>query len=517
MQSYTTIIGVLDMREKKFSYRDIRARYDLGQGTVKLILDRASELGLPLTDLRQMDPQKVEDAFYPPENIRRKEMPLPDYRMIYDRLTAKGSKANLFYLWVDYKKDNPEGYQYTQFVHYFHEFVSKNYGNEKVSMPVERIPGERVYVDWVGDKPELVVDPETGEAFKIHVFVTTVGVSNCIYAEIFPDERMANFTAGTVHALDYYKAVPKYLVPDNCRTAVIKHTKDELIINASYQDLESFYGVVILPPPARKPKGKPTVEKYVQYLETWLLEDLKKNTYPNFDAINRACRNIIEAINREVPKGWKYSRMDSFLRYDRPQMKSLSDGSFTLCDYKPFERIPNNYHLLYDGHYYSVLYTYYNKPAILKATPTEIRICDQNNRLICSHKRCYNDYPKYVTNDSHMPPGHLYYKEINNKDGEYYRGRAKVFGPYMLKLIDAVLHSAAHEEQTYNSCNGILHSCDGISRLVAEEAARTCVTCNACRYSYFKRVLTDMLNKNGSPGADRLPVHSNIRGKDFYR
>ena len=251
---------------------------------------------------------------------------MPDYQLIYDRLTAKGSKANLFYQWVDYKKDNPDGYQYTQFVHYFHDFVDHNYGSKQVSMPVERIPGERVYIDWVGDKPELVVDPETGEIFKVHVFVTTVGVSSCIYAEIFPDERMANFIAGTVHALDYYKAVPKYLVPDNCKTAVTKHTKDEIIINASYQDLENCYDVVILPPPARKPKGKPTVEKYVQYLETWLLEELKKNIYPNFEAINRACCKIIEAINREVPKGWKYSRMDSFLRYDKPQMKTLSDG-----------------------------------------------------------------------------------------------------------------------------------------------------------------------------------------------
>ena len=106
MQSYTVIIGVLEMQEKCFSYRDIRSRYGIGQGTVKLILDRANELGLPLADIRQMEPEKVETAFYPPENIRR-----------------KNSVANLFYQWVDYKKDNPDGYQYTQFVHYFHDFV----------------------------------------------------------------------------------------------------------------------------------------------------------------------------------------------------------------------------------------------------------------------------------------------------------------------------------------------------------------------------------------------------------
>lgn len=61
-----------------------------------------------------------------------------------------------------------------------------------------------------------------------------------------------------------------------------------------------------------------------------------------------SCRKMIEAINREVPKGWKYSYIDSFFRYDKPQMKTLSDGSFTMCDYKPFAHIPNNYHLLYE-------------------------------------------------------------------------------------------------------------------------------------------------------------------------
>lgn len=47
--------------------RDIRSRYGIGQGTVKLIIDRANELGLPLIDIRQMAPEKVETAF-----IRRK-------------------------------------------------------------------------------------------------------------------------------------------------------------------------------------------------------------------------------------------------------------------------------------------------------------------------------------------------------------------------------------------------------------------------------------------------------------
>ena len=65
-----------------------------------------------------------------------------------------------------------------------------------------------------------------------------------------------------------------------------------------------------------------------------------------------------------------------FEMYDTSQMKPLSDCYFSQCDYITFARVPNNYHRLYDNHYYSVNYTYYDKPAILKATMSTITICD---------------------------------------------------------------------------------------------------------------------------------------------
>lgn len=106
--------------------------------------------------------------------------------------------------------------------------------------------------------------------------------------------------------------------------------------------------------------------------------------------------------------------------------------------YKYYElRIPDNYHLDYDGHYYSVLDAYRGQPAILKATLTEIRICNRNNRLICKHRRSYKEFPLYITDDSHMKPEHLYYKEVNAKDGAYYRRWASVYGQYMAELVDS--------------------------------------------------------------------------------
>ena len=516
MQNYNTIIGVISMREKGFSTRDCRARFGLGSSTVTLIMKRYSELGLSLTDLKTMDTDKVEKIFFPPESSRRSEIPLPDYDAIYQRKNAKGSKANLFFLWKEYKKEHPNGYQYTQFVEHYNRYVKEKYGVVDVSMAVNRVPGERMYIDWVGDQPELIVNRDTGELSKIHVFVTTVGVSSKIYAELFPNEKQSNFVRGTVNAINYYGAVARYFVPDNAKTAVTKHTKDELLINAAYQDLESFYDVVVLPPPARKPKGKPTVERYVQYLETELLEKLKENVYYSFEEANRVTKEIVAAINDERPDGWDLTHNEAFENYDRPQMKTLSDGSFSPCEYVVFSSVPRNYHLLFDDHYYSVFYTYYQKPVILKATMTEIIISDENNRFICRHSRSYTKFPKYITKDEHMPASHRFYKEVNERDGDYYRRWAAAIGAEMAVMIDRILKSYKHEEQAYNSCNGILHMCDNQSKVLCNEAALRCIQLNTCKYTYFKKILTEVLNSDGRTN-NSLPTHDNIWGKEYYR
>ena len=521
MQDYNTILGVIQMRLVKCSYETVQRRFSIGSSTVTLIMKRFRSCGMTYEQLKQMDPHKLEDLFYPQENLRRKDTEEPDFQMYYDRIHAKGSKVNLSYCWIEYKKEHPDGYESSQFYEYYNRFVEKNYGSEKAVMAVERIPGEKMYIDWVGDQPPLLTDPETGELKKVHIFTTTLGLSNLIYAEAFPNEQLPCFIEGVAHAVSFYGGVTKYFVPDNLKTAVTRHTKDQLILQSAFSDLEDFYGAIVLPPPARKPKGKATVEGHVRFLETHLIEKLQENIYTSYEELNGEIRKIVVTLNSRSVQGSKYTRQEAFVKYDRPCMNPLPGGEYTVCDYKTFLKVPDNYHLEYDGHYYSVLYTYRGQPAILKATSKEIRICDQYNRLICKHRRAYKEFPRYITEDSHMKPEHLYYKEINAKDGAYYRRWASVYGPSMSEFIDRVLKASKHEEQAYNACNGLLHMVKDLPHGIVEETARTCIEMNACRYSVFKRVLNQTLKTQNSGFPDwkeeTLPFHENIRGKDYYR
>ena len=150
---------------------------------------------------------------------------------------------------------------------------------------------------------------------------------------------------------------------------------------------------------------------------------------------------------------------------------------------------------------------------------TEIRICDENNKLLCTHPRSYKEFPLYITDDSHMPPEHQYYKELNAHDGAYYRRWASVYGELMVTMIDRILRSVKHEEQAYNSCKGIHHMCTDGPRHIAAEAARNCIDSSACKYTYFKKELGRLMNSRDKTGTSsgRLPEHENIRGRDSYQ
>ena len=516
MKDYKTIIGVVNMRTDGHPILTTATRFGIGNGTVDLIMKRFNESNLTVNELLSMDPNDVERLIYPPENTKKNGVKMPNFETIHTNVNRQKNPSTLFIEWMEYKKSNPSGYQYTQFCHYYKKFVKQNFGDSNLSMAINRKPGEKLFIDWVGDTPELVYDQQTGEMLKAHFFVTTVGVSNCFYVKAFPNEKLNSFIDGTVSEINYYGAVPTYLVPDNLKAAITKHTKDSLIVNSAYEDLETFYDTVVLPPPARKPKGKATAERYVQFVETRLIPILSQNMFPSFEALNRKISVLIDEFNSEHKNAGTPSKKETFEKYDKPEMKPLPMIAYSEVEYKYVSKVSNNYHVEYDNHYYSIPYQYYEASVIVKATGTDIKICDVNNRLIYRHSRSYKNFPKYITVDSHMPPNHSYWKEINEGTYENFMRRADSIGPNMRKLIHAVKCTFKHEEQSYNSLNGILHSCDGISRTLCDEAARKCIDAGGISYSYFKKVLNSSIDKVRNTDGT-LPKHANVRGKDFYK
>ena len=124
-------------------------------------------------------------------------------------------------------------------------------------------------------------------------------------------------------------------------------------------------------------------------MKTHLLEDLKERICYSMEELNQNVQRIVDNLNDRKIQGQNISRIGAFEAYDKPMMWPLTNGHFVPCEYRYFVEAPNNCHLLYNEHYYSIPCSMYIQPAFLKATMAEIRSCAKNNKLVCAHRRTY--------------------------------------------------------------------------------------------------------------------------------
>jgi transposase len=76
-------------------------------------------------------------------------------------------------LWEEYKRDYPDGYQYSRFCHYLQLYNR----HQQVTMPIQHKAGDKLFLDFAGDKMHYI-DRDSGELITCEVFVTTMGYRN---------------------------------------------------------------------------------------------------------------------------------------------------------------------------------------------------------------------------------------------------------------------------------------------------------------------------------------------------
>ena len=77
---------------------------------------------------------------------------------------------------------------YSQFCYYIQQDEQKRHA----TMHIPRKPSQQIEVDWAGDTAS-VIDCDTGEITKVHVFVATMSYSTYAYTEAFPDMKQASW------------------------------------------------------------------------------------------------------------------------------------------------------------------------------------------------------------------------------------------------------------------------------------------------------------------------------------
>jgi len=132
---------------------------------------------------------------------------------------------------------------------------------DDVAIPVNTSPGEVAQVDFgsVGK----IYDPDQGVLRSAHVFVMTLGHSRLMFCDIVFDQKIQTWLELHARAFEFLGGVPKVIVPDNLKAAVIRAAfgvDDQAVLNRSYRELARHYGFQIDPTPPRSPQKKGKVE-----------------------------------------------------------------------------------------------------------------------------------------------------------------------------------------------------------------------------------------------------------------
>jgi transposase len=157
--------------------------------------------------------------------------------------------------------------------------------------------GEKLFVDYAGDTLPVIVDRLSGKTRPAQIFVAVMGASNFTYAEAIWSQSLPDWIAAHTRAFATIGGVPKFLVPDNTKVAVIKACRYDPQVNRTYEEMADHYGAGILPARLRKPRDKAEVEACVLIVERYLLGRLRHRRFDSLGELNQAIQEMLVHIN----------------------------------------------------------------------------------------------------------------------------------------------------------------------------------------------------------------------------
>ena len=508
------IIEILRLWEAGHSQREIAASVNCSKSTVVEIQQRCVEAGMSYITARAMSDEQINKNIYPSYHSGRFLKKEPDWASLQKRLD-ENKRLNMQYLWEEYREAEKDSLGRSQFYERYAAWKATT--GREVVMVQEHEPGKELFVDWMGDTLECVLDTETGKTLKAHFFVAVLGDSGYPTVIAYPNEKMENWINAHVATFNRLGGLPLIIVPDNCKTSVTKTNYYDPVLNKTYYDMSLYYNIAIIPTRIRRPRDKGLVEGSIGWLETWLLEWLKGKCFTSFTELNSQIRNrIAELVKRPFQKR-AGSRESVFLKIDKPALRPLPLEQYEVPIYV-FRKVPDNYHIEYDGFYYSVPYRYYKQKITVKATNSVIEAYSDRLTRIAIHERRYTG-KRYVSEKMHMPVKHQSYYEAKGFDGKRYRSWASSIGVNTFYVIDATLKERDIEQTAYRSCMGILQLSkkNGNTRLEAacSKARRLgsisfSVICNILKNNQENTPLLFELNQRATP------PHENVRGQTAF-
>lgn len=489
------------------SNRKIANSTSIARSTVSDYVQRALAAGLswPMPD--DIDDAQLEQILFDQvQNITKDQRPPLNFSTIHKELKRKG--VTLMLLWHEYKAENPQGYQYSQFCHRYRQWCNKL----DPVMRQDHRAGEKLFVDYSG-MTVPITDPGNGQTREAEIFVACMGASNYTYAEATLTQSLPDWIDSHVRALEFLGGVPELIIPDNLKSAVNKACRYEPDLNPTYLDMARHYDTAVIPARVRAPKDKAKAEVGVQIVERWILAKLRNRTFFSITELNRAIATLLVELNNKPFQKLPGTRKSVFETMDKPALKPLPVARYQFAQWKK-ARVHIDYHVEIDRHYYSVPYQLMKKELDIRLTVNTVE-CIYKGKSVACHIRS-DRQGRHTSIKEHMPKSHQKYVEWTPDRLLNWAGK---IGPHTAELIENVMRSRMHPQQGFRSCLGILRLGKSYGDDRLEAAANRANQINGRSYKSVESILKNGLDRKDLPekkSSDKPIDHTNIRGRKYY-
>lgn len=495
--------------EQGLGYKAISLRVGAVPSTVRETLKRVAAAGLEWPLPEDMSDGALEAALYrePGNKTGYRRCPEADWPRLHREMQRKHMTLQI--LWDEYIAAHPDGYRYSRFCDLYRAWALKL----PVTMRQNHMPGDKLFVDYAGDKLPVVVDRLTGELRDAHIFVAVLGASSLSYAEATWTETLPDWISVNVNALEAIGGAPGLFVPDNAKVAVIKACLYDPWVNRSYAEMAAHYGSSVLPARPRKPRDKAKVERAVLIVERWLFGRLRRRTFYSLVELNAAIRELIAELNdHRVLRRLNQTRRQLFEELDKPALKALPAERYVYAEWRR-RRAGLDYHVEIERHYYSVPYRFAREPIEARITARTIELFHQGERIAAHMRGSGNG--KHTTTPEHMPSSHRRFADWTI---ERIGREAAAIGVCAALLCEKILVERSHPEQGFRACLGIVRLVKSFGRERVEAACSRALDIEARTFGSVKSILDNGLDRlpSGRSAAGQPIDHPNIRGPRYY-
>jgi len=497
--------------DSKLTHRQIGRALNISPGSVSYYVQAANLAGITWPLDEQMNDLFLSEKLAPhASQIAQPKAKYiqPDWAKVHQTLAQK--HMTLVLIWEDYAKPiDDKAYSYTQFTRRYKAWCNKN----KISMRFEHVPGDKAFIDYSGDTIPVLCRNTNKILFQAQIFIMVLGASDYTFVYATASQQLHDWIDAHVLAFEFFGGCARLLVPDNLRSGISDSCQFEPLANPTYADLAAHYHTAILPARPRRPKDKPKAELGVLLAQRWILARLARQQFYSLAALNNAIKELLTPLNHRQFQKRQGSRYSQFVEKEQQALLPLPKTRYEFSRFKTL-RVPHDYHLPIDSHYYSVPYTLIGEEVICRYTAMTVEIL-HNHQRIASHLR--SSIPdKKTTCKEHMPKFH---REYAAWTPDVFVQWAQNIGAGVLNLTQYIIAKKSHPEQCSRIHFGLKRLCKIYGKQRLDKACYRALAMDCVQFKSIESILKKGLDKQpilSIVDQNPTPSHHNVRGANYY-